>query len=44
MYDYYQLYINKQLPVANEEVVNAYDRKKMTEDLAKQLNYLLKID
>lgn len=44
MYEYYKMYINKELPAANEEVVNMYDRKKMTEDLAKQLNYLLKID
>jgi len=44
IYDYYQLYKGKKLPVANEEFIGQYNRKTMTDELATELNYLLDIE
>ena len=43
-YDYYQLYKSGRLPVANEEMIQQYDRKELTYDLAKELNLLVDIE
>lgn len=44
IHDYYQLNLQGKLPKANTEVIELYDRKKLTEELAKGLNYLLVIE
>lgn len=44
IYEFYQLKQEGNLPEANREVIELYDRKKLTEDLAKELNYLLVIE
>lgn len=44
LYDYYKMYKAGTLPAANEEVVKQHDRKGMTEELAKEFNYLLDIE
>jgi glycosyltransferase involved in cell wall biosynthesis len=41
---YYALYKKGDLPTPDEEVVKQFDRKKMTEELATELNYLLSIE
>lgn len=41
---YYELYKNGDLPKPDEEMVAQFDRKKMTEELATELNYLLSIE
>ena len=43
-YDYYKLFEMNQMPIANEEMVIQYDRKRMTEELAREFNYLLDIE
>jgi hypothetical protein len=43
-YDYYRLFKNNALPVANEEVVELYDRKTLTYELAKEFNLLVDIE
>ncbi|MEP7146466.1 MAG: glycosyltransferase [bacterium] len=43
-YEYYNLYKNNALPVANEEVVEQYDRKSQTYELAKEFNLLVDIE
>jgi len=44
IYEYYQLYVKNEMPVANEEMVLQYDRKTMTAELAKEFNYLLDVE
>lgn len=44
IFEYYKLYEDNDMPEANEEVVQMYDRKYMTSQLAKEFNYLLDID
>jgi len=41
---YYELYKKGELPKPDEPTVAQFDRKKMTEELATELNYLLSID
>lgn len=43
-YEYYNLYKSNALPVANEEVVEQYDRKSQTYELAKEFNLLVDIE
>jgi len=43
-HEYYGLYKNNQMPVANEEVVELYDRKTLTYELAKEFNLLVDIE
>lgn len=43
-YEYYQLWKNNDMPVANNEVVKQYDRKELTEQIAKKFNHLLRFD
>ncbi len=43
-YDYYKLYKKNSLPIANESVVEQYDRKLLTYDLAKEFNLLVDIE
>ena len=42
--EYYELYKKGELPAPKEEVVAQFDRKKMTEELATEFNYLLDIE
>ncbi len=42
--DYYELFKNNALPAANEEVVELYDRKTLTYELAKEFNLLVDIE
>lgn len=44
IYEYYQLFEQNNMPVANEEMVKQYDRKLLTTELAKEFNYLLDVD
>ncbi|MCE1165738.1 MAG: hypothetical protein LWX07_10095 [Bacteroidetes bacterium] len=44
LYEYYRLFERNEMPAANEELVRQYDRKTMTGELAKELNYLVDID
>jgi len=44
IYNSFQLYKGKKLPVANEEFIEQYNRKTMTDELATELNYLLDIE
>lgn len=43
-YDYYRLFKNNALPIANEDVVEQYDRKTLTYELAKEFNLLVDIE
>jgi hypothetical protein len=43
-YEYYKLFENNEMPIANEEMVLQYDRKLMTAELAREFNYLLDIE
>lgn len=42
--DYYELYKKGELPKPDEKTVEQFDRKKMTEELATEFNYLLSIE
>lgn len=44
IYEYYKLYKENKMPVANEEFIKPYDRKTMTDELATEFNYLLDIE
>jgi len=44
MYEYYKLRESYKMPMANEEMVQIYDRKKMTTELAREFNYLLDVE
>lgn len=44
IYEYYLLFEQNKMPVANEEMVLQYDRKELTFELAKEFNYLLDVD
>ena len=44
LYDYFKLFERNEMPAPNEELVRQYDRKTMTAELAKELNYLVDID
>jgi hypothetical protein len=44
IFEYYLLYEQNKMPVANEEMVKQYDRKLLTTELAKEFNYLLDVD
>jgi glycosyltransferase involved in cell wall biosynthesis len=44
LYEYYLLYEQNKMPVANEEMVMMYDRKQLTSELAKEFNYLLDVE
>lgn len=44
IYEYYLLWNKNEMPVANEEMIGLYDRKKITGELAKELNYLLDVE
>jgi len=44
IYDYYRLFEKNEMPAANEGLVRQYDRKTMTAELAKELNYLVDIE
>lgn len=44
VHEYYQQSLEGKLPTANNDIIDLYDRKKLTEDLAKELNYLLVIE
>lgn len=41
---YYELYKKGELPKPDEKVIGQFDRKKMTEELATEFNYLLSIE
>ncbi len=43
-HEYYKMYIANSLPVANEDVVDQYERKAQTYELAKELNLLVDIE
>jgi len=43
-YQYYLLYEKNQMPIANDSMVQMFDRKAMTVDLAKELNYLVDVE
>lgn len=43
-YEYYQMFKNKTLPAANNDVVEQFDRKSLTYELAKELNLLVDIE
>ncbi len=42
--EYFKLWESNSMPVANEEMVQLYDRKILTSELAKEFNYLLDVD
>jgi hypothetical protein len=44
LYEYYKLFEQNNMPVANDELVKQYDRKLITAELAKEFNYLLDVD
>ena len=44
IYDYFKLWEKNNMPVANEEMIRMYDRKSITGELAKELNYLLDVE
>jgi hypothetical protein len=44
IYEYYLLWEKNEMPKANEEMVRQYDRKTMTTELARDLNYLIDIE
>lgn len=44
IYEYYLMFEQNNLPVANEDMVKQYDRKQLTTELAKEFNYLLDVD
>ncbi len=44
MYEYYKLWEVNKMPEANKDMVNKYDRKNMTIELARELNYLLDVE
>lgn len=44
IYEYYLLFEQNKMPVANEEMVRLYDRKQLTSELAKEFNYLLDVE
>jgi glycosyltransferase involved in cell wall biosynthesis len=44
IYEYYLLFEQNKMPVANEEIVKLYDRKQLTSELAKEFNYLLDVE
>jgi glycosyltransferase involved in cell wall biosynthesis len=43
-YEYYKLFKNNSMPAANEELVQQYDRKDLTYELAKEFNLLVDIE
>ena len=43
-YDYYLMFKNKSLPAANNEVVEQFERKALTYELAKEFNLLVDIE
>ena len=44
IYQYFLLFEQNNMPVANEEMVLQYDRKLLTTELAKEFNYLLDVE
>ena len=44
IYEYYLLWKEKKMPVANEEFIVLYNRKTMADELATEFNYLLDIE
>jgi hypothetical protein len=42
--EYFNLWEANAMPVANEDMIKLYDRKILTEELAKEFNYLLDVD
>ncbi|MFA5011087.1 MAG: hypothetical protein WC644_03945 [Ignavibacteria bacterium] len=44
IYEYFKLWLNNEMPEANEEMVRLYNRKNITGELAKELNYLLDVE
>ncbi|MCX6164242.1 MAG: hypothetical protein NTU73_05180, partial [Ignavibacteriae bacterium] len=44
IFEYYLLFEQNKMPIANEEMVIQYDRKQLTTELAKEFNYLLDVD
>lgn len=44
IYEYYVLFENNKMPVADDNMVEQYNRKTMTAELAKEFNYLLDVE
>jgi glycosyltransferase involved in cell wall biosynthesis len=44
IYEYYLLYEQNKMLIANEEMIMLYDRKQLTSELAKEFNYLLDVE
>jgi len=44
IYEYYKLWLKNEMPSANEEMIRLYNRKNITGELAKELNYLLDVE
>lgn len=44
IYEYYLLWKDNKLPIANEEMIALYDRKNMSAELAREINYLIDIE
>jgi hypothetical protein len=44
IYEYYKLFETNRMPVPNENMIEKFDRKKMTYELSKEFNYLLDVD
>ncbi len=44
IYEYYLLWKDNKLPIANEEMIALYDRKNMSAELVREINYLIDIE
>ena len=44
IFEYFKLWLKNEMPEANEEMVRLYNRKNITGELAKELNYLLDVE
>jgi len=44
IYEYYKMWLKNEMPSANEEMIKLYNRKDITGELAKELNYLLDVE
>jgi hypothetical protein len=44
IYEYFIMFENNQMPVPDEKMIEMYDRKTMTAELAKEFNYLLDVE
>ena len=44
IFEYFKLWLKNEMPEANEEMVRLYNRKNITGELAKELNFLLDVE